>query len=139
MEDSLAVLSQRLEYIGKTADSAKISSEGRTAKLAEIQTKYEELVAENENRAELLKKRFFQWAAKTANGESFRSSCRRRSRSSAAGKKTADTDNQKTGHCHSQKTEAGKFFRRGKEPFESHNKNDVIFLTGRFSGQIFKQ
>ncbi len=60
MEDSLAVLSQRLEYIGKTADSAKISSEGRTAKLAEIQTKYEELVAENENRAELLKKRFFQ-------------------------------------------------------------------------------
>ncbi len=59
MEDSLAVLLQRLDYIVKSADGAKISSVARTEKSDEIEKKYEELLAENESRAEVLRKRFF--------------------------------------------------------------------------------
>ncbi len=59
MEDSLAVLVQRLEYIGKTAEAVKIPSEGRSEKANEIQKKYEDLVAETDMRTNALKTRFF--------------------------------------------------------------------------------
>lgn len=59
MEDSLSVLIQRLEYIGKAAENAKIVSEERTEKSTEIQRKYEELVAETDLKATALKDRFF--------------------------------------------------------------------------------
>ncbi len=59
MQDSLAVLVQRLEYIGKTAEGAKIDSESRNTKANEIQRKYEELISETETKAAALKKRFF--------------------------------------------------------------------------------
>ncbi len=59
MQDSLAVLVQRLEYIGKTAEGAKIVSEERSTKANEIQRKYEELISETEIKAAALKKRFF--------------------------------------------------------------------------------
>lgn len=60
MEDSLAVLLQRLDYIAKSAEDAKIPSEARDSKSEEIEKKYEELLAENEKRAEVFRKRFFQ-------------------------------------------------------------------------------
>ncbi|MBR3935020.1 MAG: hypothetical protein IKJ57_00545 [Oscillospiraceae bacterium] len=60
MEDSLAVLLQRLDYIAKSAEGAKIPSEARENKSEEIEKKYEELLAENEKRAEVLRKRLFQ-------------------------------------------------------------------------------
>ncbi|MBQ2998097.1 MAG: hypothetical protein IJD62_03740 [Oscillospiraceae bacterium] len=60
MEDSLAVLVQRLEYIAKSAEEAKLPSGARINKAEEIDKKYEELVAENENRTAVLRKRFFQ-------------------------------------------------------------------------------
>ena len=59
MQDSLAVLIQRLEYIGKTAEEAKINSDGRTEKASEIQKKYETLVSETELKTSALKERFF--------------------------------------------------------------------------------
>ena len=59
MEDSLAVLLQRLEYIGKTAEAAKIPSEARSDKSAEIQKKFDELVTETDMRTSALKSRFF--------------------------------------------------------------------------------
>lgn len=59
MEDSLAVLLQRLEYIGKTADAAKLPSEARSDKSAEIQKKFEDLVSETDMRTSALKSRFF--------------------------------------------------------------------------------
>ena len=59
MQDSLAVLIQRLEYIGKTAEEAKINSDGRTEKANEIQKKYETLVSETELKTSALKERFF--------------------------------------------------------------------------------
>ena len=59
MEDSLAVLIQRLEYIGKTAEEAKISTDEKTAKAKEIQIKYETFVSETEIKAKTLKERFF--------------------------------------------------------------------------------
>ncbi len=59
MQDSLAVLIQRLEYIGKAAEEAKIPSAGRTEKADEIQKKYETLVSETEIKTKTLKERFF--------------------------------------------------------------------------------
>ncbi len=59
MEDSLAVLIQRLEYIGKTAEEAKLPSAERTEKADEIQKKYETLVSETEIKTKTLKERFF--------------------------------------------------------------------------------
>jgi chromosome segregation ATPase len=59
MQDSLSVLIQRLEYIGKNAENAKIPSEERTSKSAEIQRKYEDLVSETEMKSAALKERFF--------------------------------------------------------------------------------
>ncbi|MBQ2899568.1 MAG: hypothetical protein IJE28_07460 [Oscillospiraceae bacterium] len=59
MQDSLSVLIQRLEYIEKNAENAKIPSEERTSKSAEIQKKYEELVSETEMKTAALKERFF--------------------------------------------------------------------------------
>ena len=59
MQDSLAVLLQRLEYIGKTAETAKIHSAGRTEKMSAIEEKYNKLVAENENRMSVIKRQFF--------------------------------------------------------------------------------
>ena len=59
MEDSLAVLIQRLEYIGKTADAAKLPSEERNAKANDIQRRYEELVSETDMKTNALKSRFF--------------------------------------------------------------------------------
>lgn len=59
MQDSLSVLVQRLEYIGKNAENAKIPSEERTSKAAEIQKKYEELVLETEMKTSAIKERFF--------------------------------------------------------------------------------
>lgn len=59
MKDSLEVLIQRLEYIGKTAEEAKIYSEGRTAKAKEIQVKYENYVSDMEMKTKTLKESFF--------------------------------------------------------------------------------
>lgn len=59
MEDSLAVLVQRLEYIGKTAEAVKLPSESRNEKANEIQRKYEDLVSETDMRTSALKTRFF--------------------------------------------------------------------------------
>ena len=59
MEDSLSVLVQRLEYIGKSVDGVKFSSEGRNTVSADIQKKYEELVCETETKTKALKDRFF--------------------------------------------------------------------------------
>lgn len=59
MQDSLSVLIQRLEYIGKSAENTKIVSEERTEKAKDIQKKYEELVAETDMRTSVLKNRFF--------------------------------------------------------------------------------
>lgn len=59
MEDSLAVLIKRLEYIGKTADEAKLPTAERAGKSADIQKKYETLVSETEMKTETLKERFF--------------------------------------------------------------------------------
>jgi hypothetical protein len=59
MEDSLAVLIQRLDYIGKTAEESKLSADGKEAKAQEIQSKYETLVSETEIKAKTLKERFF--------------------------------------------------------------------------------
>ena len=59
VQDSLAVLIQRLEYIGKTAEEAKLPSSERTKKSDEIQRKYETLVSETEIKTRTLKERFF--------------------------------------------------------------------------------
>ena len=59
MQDSLAVLIQRLDYIGKTAEEAKLPSAERTEKADEIQRKYETLVSETEIKTQTLKERFF--------------------------------------------------------------------------------
>lgn len=59
MEDSLTVLIQRLGYIEKTAENAKISSEARTSTALEVDKKYNELVEETKGKSEALKKRFF--------------------------------------------------------------------------------
>lgn len=59
MEDSLAVLVQRLEYIAKSAEAAKLPSESRSDKSAEIQRKFEDLVSETDMRTNALKSRFF--------------------------------------------------------------------------------
>lgn len=60
MQDSLSVLIQRLEYIGKSASAAKIAAEGKTSKCDEIQTEYEKMVTEANGRVEAFKNRFFQ-------------------------------------------------------------------------------
>lgn len=60
MQDSLSVLTQRLEYIGKTAAAAKIASDGKTAKCDEIQSEYEKMVTEANGKVEAFKNRFFQ-------------------------------------------------------------------------------
>lgn len=59
MQDSLSVLIQRLEYIGKNAEEAKIPSAERTEKANEIQQKYESLLSETEIKTKNLKERFF--------------------------------------------------------------------------------
>ena len=59
MEDSLAVLIQRLDYIGKTAEEPKIPSGERTDKTKEIQMRYDALVSETEISTKNLKERFF--------------------------------------------------------------------------------
>ncbi len=59
MEDSLAVLVQRLDYIAQSAEGVKIPCEDRSVKADEIQKKYEELVSETEAKTAALKKRFF--------------------------------------------------------------------------------
>lgn len=59
MKDSLSVLIQRLEYIEKNAENAKIVSEKRNSCSNDIQKKYEELVAETEMKTSTLKSRFF--------------------------------------------------------------------------------
>ena len=59
MEDSLAVLIQRLDYIGKTAEEAKIPSDEKTDKAKEIQMRYDALVSETEIKTKTLKERFF--------------------------------------------------------------------------------
>lgn len=59
MEDSLAVLIKRLEYIGKTAEEAKLPTAERTEKSSEIQKRYETLVSETEIKTETIKERFF--------------------------------------------------------------------------------
>ena len=59
VEDSLAVLVQRLDYIGRTAEEAKISDSGRTEKSEEIQRKYDSFVSETEIKTKTLKERFF--------------------------------------------------------------------------------
>ena len=60
MQDSLSVLTQRLEYIGKTAAAAKITSDCKTAKCDEIQNEYEKMVTEANGKVEAFKNRFFQ-------------------------------------------------------------------------------
>ncbi len=60
MQDSLSVLTQRLEYIGKTAAAAKIASDGKAEKCNEIQSEYEKMVTEANGRVEAFKNRFFQ-------------------------------------------------------------------------------
>lgn len=57
MEDSLAVLIQRLEYIGKSAEEARISEDVKAEK--EIQIRYEALVSETDLKTRNLKERFF--------------------------------------------------------------------------------
>ena len=59
MQDSLAVLIQRLDYIGKTAEEAKLPSAERSEKAEEIERKYETLVSETEIKTSTLKERFF--------------------------------------------------------------------------------
>ena len=59
MQDSLSVLIQRLEYIGRAAENAKIVSEERNVKSNDIQRKFEELVAETDMKTSTLKARFF--------------------------------------------------------------------------------
>ncbi len=59
MQDSLAVLIQRLEYISKTASSAKISVAGKSVKNDEIQRNYEKIVSETESKVEAFKNNFF--------------------------------------------------------------------------------
>lgn len=60
MQDSLSVLTRRLEYIGKTAAAAKISPDGKAAKCDEIQSEYEKMVTEANGKVEAFKNRFFQ-------------------------------------------------------------------------------
>ncbi|MBQ6877352.1 MAG: hypothetical protein IJO22_03000 [Oscillospiraceae bacterium] len=59
MQDSLAVLIQRLDYIGKTAEEAKIPENERISKSAEIRKKYDELVSETDLKTASIKERFF--------------------------------------------------------------------------------
>ena len=59
MQDSLSVLIQRLEYIEKTAENAKLPSEERSSKAEDIQKKFDDLVSETEMKTAVLKERFF--------------------------------------------------------------------------------
>ncbi len=59
MQDSLAVLIQRLDYIGRTASEAKISATGGSKKSDEIQRSYEKIVSETESKVAALKNSFF--------------------------------------------------------------------------------
>lgn len=59
MQDSLAVLVQRLEYIGRTAEEAKLPEKERNEKAEDIRRKYEALVSETELKTKNLKERFF--------------------------------------------------------------------------------
>ncbi len=59
MQDSLAVLIKRLEYIGKTAEEAKIPEKERSEKADDIRKKYETMVSETEMKTSALKERFF--------------------------------------------------------------------------------
>lgn len=59
MQDSLSVLIQRLEYIGKNAEDSKFPCIEKSEKESEIQKKYESLVSETKIKTETLKERFF--------------------------------------------------------------------------------
>lgn len=59
MQDSLAVLIQRLDYINRSASAAKISAVGSGRKSDELQHSYEKLVSETEGKVEAFKNRFF--------------------------------------------------------------------------------
>ena len=59
MEDSLAVLVQRLDYIRNAAESSRVKVGDQGEKVDQIQEKYEKLISEAESRAEFFKKRFF--------------------------------------------------------------------------------
>ncbi len=59
MQDSLAVLIQRLDYIGKNAECSKLPCTEKEEKVNDIQRKYESLVSETEIKTETLKERFF--------------------------------------------------------------------------------
>lgn len=59
MQDSLSVLSQRLEYIRNAAVSAKFSGEKQSEKYSDIQNNYEKVVSEVEMKISNLKNHFF--------------------------------------------------------------------------------
>lgn len=59
MQDSLSVLTQRLEYISKTAAATKIATTERNDKCNEIQIEYEKSVSEATDKVNALKDRFF--------------------------------------------------------------------------------
>ena len=59
MQDSLSVLSQRLEYIKDAANSAKFSGEKQSEKYNDIQNSYEKVVSEVETKISSFKNRFF--------------------------------------------------------------------------------
>lgn len=60
MQDSLAVLIQRLDYINRSASAAKLSAAGSGKRSEELQHSYEKLVSETEGKVEAFKSRFFQ-------------------------------------------------------------------------------
>lgn len=60
MQDSLAVLTQRIEYICRTAEAAKISFDGKNEKCDELQAEYEKMLAETDSKVQTFKNRFFQ-------------------------------------------------------------------------------
>lgn len=59
MQDSLAVLAQRLEYIKTAATSAKFSGEKQNEKYSDIQSNYEKVVSEVETKINGFKNHFF--------------------------------------------------------------------------------
>ena len=60
MQDSLAVLVQRLEYIKNTADASRVKTVDQNEKMEQLREKYERLISEADTKVEYFKKRFFQ-------------------------------------------------------------------------------
>ena len=60
MQDSLAVLVQRLEYIKNTADASRVKTMDQNEKMEQLREKYERLISEADTKVEYFKKRFFQ-------------------------------------------------------------------------------